>query len=229
MNSITRPTASLLLALLLLVPGALKAQTRFPTEHSVGVTGGVILSSMTFRPTSIVQDMRLGPSFGVAYRYIEEKYFGIQAELRLTQRGWKDRLEDYPELHFERALTYVELPVMSHIFFGNNRVRGFVNLGPQLGYFISDKKTTNITPPVEGLTTDHQTLPISRTFDYGIVGGGGLELRFGVNSFIIEGRYYFGLGDIFPNEKKDVFEASSNQHIAISAAWLFHLSKRKRK
>lgn len=217
------------LLLLLLPLTAANAQTRFPKERSIGFTGGMVMSKMTFRQETIPQDNRMGPTFGFVYRYIEEKYFGIQAELLLTQRGWKDRLEDYPDLHFERSMTYIELPVMSHIFFGNNRVRGFVNLGPKLGYFISDKKKTNITPPVDGLTTDHQTLPVSNRFDYGIVGGGGIELRFGVNSLLLEGRYYFGLGDIFPNEKKDVFETSSNQHIGITASWLFHLSKRKKR
>lgn len=204
------------------------AQKPFPKEHSLGVTGGVVLSKMTFRPETIIQDMRMGPTFGLVYRYIEEKYFGIQAELLFTQRGWKDRLEDYPNLHFERSLNYVELPIMSHIFFGNNRVRGFFNLGPKFAYFLGDAQKTNITPPVEGIITDHHTLKVSKRFDYGITGGAGMEFRFGRNSLLVEGRYYFGLGDIFPNEKKDVFEASSNQNIGVTATYLFHLNRRKK-
>ncbi|MGL4293412.1 MAG: porin family protein [Bacteroidales bacterium] len=218
---------SITLLCLFLFTGFAYAQKPFPKEHSIGVTGGIVMSKMSFRPQTILQDFRIGPSFGIVYRYIEEKYFGIQAELLFTQRGWKDKLEDYPELFFERSLNYVELPILSHIFFGNNRVRGFVNLGPKFAYFLGDSKNTNITESVNGLETAHHTLAIDRKFDYGITGGGGLEIRFGRNSLLLEGRYYFGLGDIFPNEKKDVFEASSNQNISITATYLFHLNRKK--
>ncbi|MEG1585519.1 MAG: porin family protein [Bacteroidales bacterium] len=203
------------------------AQKPFPKEHSLGVTGGVVLSKMSFQPITIVQDYKMGPSFGITYRYIEEKYFGIQAELLYTRRGWKDRLEDYPDLFFERSMDYIELPILSHIFFGNNRFRGFVNLGPKFAYYLSDSKNTNITEKIDGVETAHHTLAVSKKFDYGITGGAGIELRFGRNSILLEGRYYFGLGDIFPNEKKDIFEASSNQNISVSATYLFHLKRKK--
>lgn len=211
----------------ILSASAVWAQKPFPKEHSLGVNGGVVLSKMTFQPQTIVQDFRLGPTFGITYRYIEEKYFGIQAELLFTQRGWKDKLEDYPDLYFERSLNYVELPILSHIFFGNNRVRGFVNLGPKFAFFLGDAKKGNIPPTIEGLETAHQELEVTKKVDYGITGGAGIELRFGRNSILLEGRYYFGLGDIFPNEKKDVFDTSSNQNIAITATYLFHFKRKK--
>lgn len=201
------------------------AQNRFPREHSIGITGGINLSKMTFRPT-VIQDFKMGKTMGISYRYIEEKYFGIQAELLYTQRGWKDRLEEYPELQFERTLNYIELPILSHIFFGNDRFRVFFNLGPKFGLFLNDSKSTNINTPVEGVETAHQTMEISTKFDYGVTGGGGVELRFGRNSVLVECRYYFGLGDIYPNEKKDVFEASSNQNIAVTATYFFHLKRK---
>ncbi len=204
------------------------SQKKFPTEHSIGITGGVNLCKVSMQP-DVVQDFKMGETFGVVYRYIEEKFFGIQAELLYAKRGWKDRLEDFPNYHFERSFDYIELPIMSHIFFGNNRVKGFVNLGPSISYYLgNDKINTNIISPEEmAFETTHHGLAISNRFDYGIIGGGGLELRFGKNSFIIEGRYYFGLGDIFPNEKRDYFESSAHQYVSIKAAYLFHLGKKK--
>ena len=202
------------------------AQKPFPKEHLIGVTGGMNMSKMTCRP-SIVQDYKMGETFGISYRYIEEKFFGIQAELLFTTRGWKDRLEDYPDLYFDRTLSYIELPIMSHIFFGNNRFRGFVNLGPQISYFTgSDKINVNFDSSFsDEIITSHHYLSVANRFDYGIVGGAGIELRFGRNIVAIEGRYYFGLGDIFPNEKKDEFEASSHQNISIKATYYFRLGK----
>ncbi len=200
------------------------SQKRFPTEHSIGITGGVNLCKVSLQP-DIVQDSKMGETFGFVYRYIEEKYFGIQAELLFAQRGWKDRLEDFPNYHFERSYSYLELPIMSHIFFGNNRVRGFVNLGPSISYYLgNDKIKTNIISGEEvAFETTHHGLEITNRFDYGIIGGAGLELRFGKNTVLIEGRYYFGLGDMFPNEKRDYFESSANQYISIKTAYLFRV------
>ena len=151
------------------------AQKKFPKEHSFGVTGGMTLSKMTFRPR-VVQDFLPGATFGVTYRYIEEKYFGIQAELHFTQKGWKDRLEEYPQLHYERKLNYMELPVMTHIFFGNNRVRGFVNAGPQICYLLASKIDKNVFGEIDEETAHHD-IPVKNRFDYGIVGGSGMEFR----------------------------------------------------
>lgn len=200
------------------------AQKPFPKEHAIGITGGINLSKMTFRPT-VVQDYKMGETMGITWRYIEEKYFGIQAELLYTKRGWKDRFDENPDLYFERTLDYIELPVLSHIFFGNNRVRGFVNLGPKFGYYIGTSTKTNISSG-DALSSEHQTLPVKNKFDYGITAGGGVELRFGKHSVLMEGRYYFGLGDIYSNDKKDPYEASSNQNISVALTYLFHIRKK---
>ena len=209
-------------AFLLLGAATATAQKGFKPELSFGATGGMTLSKMNFSPT-IVQKYLPGPTIGVAFRYISEKYFGIQAEIRYTSRGWKDYWEDYPEYNFERRLNYLEVPILTHIYFGNNRIRGFVNLGPQLSFFLNDSSTGNMTD-VSELQTEHHTLAVDNKFDYGITGGGGLELRFrGKHSFLLEGRYYFGLGDIFPNQKKDTFEASASRSISISLTYLFNI------
>ena len=50
-------------------------------------------------------------------------------------------------------------------------------------------------------------------FDYGIVGGAGIELKTKAGNFFIEGRYYYGLADIFNNSKLDDFGRSANQTI----------------
>lgn len=207
---------------------AVYAQKPFPKEHSIGFTGGIDMSKMSFSPV-VPQDFKIGTTMGITWRYIEEKYFGIQAELLYTQRGWKDKLEDYPGLYYDRTLNYVELPVLSHIFFGNNRIRGFVNLGPKVAYYLGGKTNTNISNQISAdmYEITHFNEDVSHRFDYGIIGGAGVELRFGKHSFLVEGRYYFGLGDIFPNEKKDVFESSNNQSIFVTATYLFHLTKKK--
>ena len=63
-------------------------------------------------------------------------------------------------------------------------------------------------------------------FDYGITGGVGVELRLNRNVFVLEGRYSFGLGDIFGNKKADVFHGSSaNRGILVTLSYMFNVWK----
>lgn len=66
-------------------------------------------------------------------------------------------------------------------------------------------------------------MDIAHKIDYGIMAGAGIEFRIArSHGIVLEGRYYYGLGDIFRNRKKDVFSASHNQIITISLGYLYH-------
>lgn len=211
---------------ILLSTATISAQRNYKKEILVGGRGGVTLSRVSFNP-SVPQNYLLGYTAGVTFRYIEEKYFGFQLELNLAQHGWKEKFEEDP-YNYSRTLNYLELPFMTHLFFGNHVFRGFVNLGPQIGLFLSEKRTSdlnfNALPSFTGNHSQEQlTLPVAHKIDYGICGGAGIELRAKKNVFILEGRYYFGLGDIFGSRPKDYFQASSNQNIYLAFSYMFNL------
>ena len=67
---------------------------------------------------------------------------------------------------------------------------------------------------------------IGNKFDYGIAGGGGIELRTKkAGSFLIEGRYYFALSDFYSTTKKDYFARAAHGTITIKLSYLFDLRK----
>ena len=67
---------------------------------------------------------------------------------------------------------------------------------------------------------------IQNKFDYGIAGGGGVELRTKkAGSFIVEGRYYFALSDFYSTTKKDYFARAAHGTITIKFTYLFDLKK----
>jgi hypothetical protein len=71
-------------------------------------------------------------------------------------------------------------------------------------------------------------MAIQRKFDYGIVVGAGIELSMPkVGHFILEGRYYYGLGDIFDNSKSDFFGRSNFGQIVVKATYLFDIIRTK--
>jgi len=220
-----------LLAGLSIIASVLSAQRIYSPDFSIGVRGGATLSEMSWSP-SVRQAFTPGVTLGIVARYTEEKYFGLIAELNLTQRGWKEALPSETGLDYSRHFTYIQLPVMTHIYFGSEKFRGFVNLGPSFGYMIGEKISSNFNysdiSSVDNYPLNHRTdqldMAVARKFDYGIVGGVGAEARFArKHSVIIEGRFYYGLANVFPSKRGDVFGASRSMSIEITAAYLFRL------
>jgi hypothetical protein len=71
-------------------------------------------------------------------------------------------------------------------------------------------------------------MSVENKVDYGIAGGLGLEFSHRrLGHFLVEGRYYFGLGNIYGNSKRDFFGKSNYANILIKAAYLFDISKSK--
>lgn len=224
----------ILLPLLLLLPFLTQrtmAQRHYVPHIHVGVHGGISMSRQSFYP-SIKEGWLNGMQFGFSFRYAEERHVGLLAELNIEQRGWKEDFEEAP-FSFQRRLTYIELPVMTHIFFGSRTIKVFFNLGPEVGYMIGDKSTASF--PYMDLPGGVRDFPanrryeqmqmeISSSFDYGITAGAGVEfiLRHR-HSITLEGRYYYGLGNIFPSAKKDTFSASRGSSIQITLGYLFRL------
>lgn len=206
------------------------AQKKIPREVQFGVLGGANLSQYRFSPT-ITQNQSVGYTAGVGVRYIEENFFGLQAELLLTRRGVDDRYDSYPQYSYERRFTYIELPVMSHIYFKmGKRNEIAVDMGPKIGFYLTDDTKSKIDADYESLVISpsrhgykHHDMAVEKTFDYGIQAGLGYEFRLSRElSLQLQGRYYFGLGNIFPDAKGEVFETSSNQSIQIVMSVWFH-------
>ena len=207
------------------------AQRNYEPHFAIGAKGGVTFSNMAFTP-GIEQTMLQGIELGVTARYIEENCFGIVAELNIEQRGWKETFDE-TDFRYQRRLTYLQLPVMTHIYFGSRTFKGFKNLGPSVGYMIGDGISSNFdytNPetvagfPIANRHVNQMSMDIKNRFDYGICGGAGIEFIIKrKHSLILEGRYYYGLGNIFSAKKKDEFSASRGTSIQVSLGYMFHI------
>ena len=207
------------------------SQVHYDGTIAVGGKAGASLSRVNFNPT-VRQEMLPGMTAGLAFRYIEENHFGLIAELNLTQRGWKEAFDE-SEYSYSHRLTYLELPIMTHIFFGNRRVKGFFNLGPELNVMLGDGISSNFdyrnaasmdyflqnSRHIEQLTMD-----VKNKFDYGICAGAGMELNLNAkHSLLLEGRFYYGLTDVFPNHKTDVFSSTNSMSITATIGYFYRL------
>ena len=197
--------------LLFLFFGALYAQNAgFKPQWFLGAKGGATFSMVNFSPTA-GQGFTFGANGGFMARYLSHKNVGLQFEILYAEKGWKEAKSNY-----NRKLTYVSLPFVTHITFGNKIVRGIINLGPEISYLCIDKGIANAE------TTQYR--PVKNKFDYGIVGGLGIELRSKkAGIYQLEGRYYFGIGNLYGARATDYFRMSSNQSISVNLAVLFGL------
>lgn len=199
-------------------------KSTFKQELAVGGSCGVNFSSVSFVP-KVKTGMLMGLNIGATIRWNTEPNLGLQAELNFSQQGWKEKYEERPDLKYSRTINYIEIPFFTHIHFGSKRVRVFVNLGPKIGYAIGESTDSNLGDEKPNLTNDQHDMAIDRKFDWGLCGGPGLELRTGIGSFLLEGRYYYALGDIFNSRKEDVFPKSSGQVISAKLTYLIPINK----
>ncbi len=207
------------------------AQTHYEGTIAVGGKAGATFSKVNFNP-SVQQSMLPGVTAGLMFRYIEEKNFGLIAELNMTQRGWKEAYDD-ADYNFNHRFTYLELPIMTHIFFGNQRVKGFFNLGPELNVMLGDGITSNFDYQ-QAASTDYfitnarhieqMTMKINNRLDYGICGGAGMEINMNSkHSLLLEGRFYYGLTDVFSSHKTDVFSSSNSMTVMVTLGYFYKL------
>lgn len=204
-------------------------------NFAIGVNGGVNLNKVTFQPT-FKQSMPMGIAGGLTARYISEKYFamicGAQVELNISQKGWEALFETEdgqkdPSRSYSRNMTYLEVPFLAHLAFGRDfGAQFFLNLGPQIGFLISEsEESTGWTPELIAIRKEYGK-KIENKFDYGIAGGGGIEIRTKrAGSFLLEGRYYFGLADFYRTRKKDDFSRAAHNTISVKLTYLFDLKR----
>lgn len=215
---------------------------------SVGVNGGYVLSSVGFTP-KVNQKMFGGMTGGITFRYVCEKYFStvcsVQAELNYAKIGWKQDIldaSDAPVINqhtgvaeeYSRTVNYLQIPIFAHLAWGREQqgFQFFFQAGPQFGIYLSESTAASYDLSSPNLddranqTVAQETMPVENKFDYGIAAGLGMEYSHRkVGHFQIEGRYYYGLGNIYGDSKKDYFGKSNFGNIVVKLTYLFDLMK----
>ena len=250
-----------------LIPHSSAQVGEFRKDLAVGINGGVAMSSVAFVP-KVPQSMLSGPTFGLTARYTCEKYFSsicaVVAELNYTQMGWKENLLDMNDqpvplhtdesqtLNYARKVNYIQVPLLARLGWGRERsgFQFFIQQGPQLGFYLSDKSESNFdvrdpafNPKIENgkygpdykygdkrvsQVVAQDSLTVENKIDYGIDLGAGLEFsNRHVGHFIVEGRYYYGLGNLFGNTKRDYFGRSNFGTIIVKFTYLFDIIRTK--
>lgn len=196
-------------------------------EMYLGAQGGVTASTVLFSPTvsnmsnPFTNGVTLGGNAGVVFRYAGHKVCGLQVELNYMHRGWREHTDTAT---YQRNLHYLELPFLMHLYFGKQAVRGFVNLGPQIGVCLAD---TASGPRISG-TAAHQYNSIESRFDWGLAGGLGMYVRTrNAGVYQLELRANYSLGSVFHTSPTDHFSLANPLDVSLNLGWLWPLNKPK--
>ena len=210
---------------------------------SIGVNGGYAMSTIGFTP-SVSQGKHGGMTGGLSMRYVCEKYFSticsIYAEVNYAQLGWKENIKDVnnqPVINastkeaenYKRTLNYIQVPIFAHLAWGKEQkgFQFFIQAGPQFGYLLSESTDSNFAFDQRNMDDRankvyaQDSMSVENKFDYGIAAGAGIEFSAPkIGHFLLEGRYYYGLGNIYGDSKRDYFSKSNNGSIMIKLTYL---------
>ena len=213
---------------------------------SVGVNGGYVMSNVGFSP-KVPQALHGGITFGLSGRYICEKYFSticsIYGEVNYTCAGWKEDIltaQDQPVINsatgeaekYSRTINYLQVPIFAHLAWGKETkgAQFFVQAGPQIGLYLNEKTKSNFDFDKVNLNdrgntiVAQDTMKVERKFDYGIAAGIGMEYSAAkAGHFLLEARYYYGLGNIYGDSKRDYFGKSNLGNIVVKLTYLFDI------
>jgi len=202
------------------------AQYNTMSEWYIGPSAGASMSTINLMPKLVDKLYTQGKTFGFTTRYISENHFGFQIDLNYFEAGWKEDLSGLKkasEYSYARKLNFVEVPFLMHAYTGSETSRVFLNVGPKFSYLLSESENIRDLS-INNQLRDHNKA-VANPFQYGIVAGAGLEFHLMRSVLGLEGRYCYGLTNLFDDKiDSENFSSSSLQTISLNVYFLFELS-----
>ena len=160
------------------------------------------------------------------FRLISEPHIGFQAEVNYTQKGWKE-----DSVGYQRRITYVTIPIMTHINMGKKAVRFTLNLGPEVAFKISEKEQFKDPATSQPDNVNYREFfgkPTDNSLDLLFTVGIGMEYHLkGGGAVALEGRGFYSLPNLF-DKNKYVYNISQGNGAQVKLAYFFQLNKKKK-
>ncbi|BDD07626.1 hypothetical protein FUAX_00580 [Fulvitalea axinellae] len=172
---------------------------------------------------------------GVMFRHVAEPHLGFQAEINYLQRGFKQQLPEAIQNgeYIEAEYDYIQVPIMASIYALQGKTKVFFNVGPYLAFGISGTETVFQVENFEKKSSKTTDIDFGSedfdAFDYGLEAGLGLERRFEFGILQVEGRFTWGMGNIYNADKPYYPDHTQNMTLGLTVNYLFQLDKGREK
>ncbi len=211
----------------------LQAQDSLATykKWSIGVKGGASFSFISSTQENITRERPFtrtnqGIAFGGIIRYMTEKNFGLQIEANYVEKGWEEifrSLSDQerldPSRFYQVNLSYLEVPILAHGYFGKRNLRIFATLGMYGGMLLSSSTQTAPTVDPNEITYEY-LVPEQNKYDLGVRGGAGVAVVTKIGTFQVEGTYSLGLNSVLDRNRAPIPSILQNNTIVGSLGYL---------
>ncbi len=180
------------------------------------------LSTVSFKPSKDATPFYGGkPDFGLIVKYFDQKWFGLQAEVNFTQRGYN---APFKEIYKERHVSdYIETPFLTQLQIGFIGIKVHAQAGFYLAYLLNSKHGVDSTGTMVLKPYSIDMLRDNR-FDYGLVAGGGLSKEFKWGVIQVDIRIQYGYGDIYKHSYKNNPYQSKAIVQNVSISYLYNIS-----
>lgn len=193
----------------------------FKPYSSFGIKQGLNYSSVLFVP-GVKQGITLGYWGGLTYKYQNERLFGLQVELNYIQKGWTEEFEDTKDL-YNRKLSYIELPFITHVVLGKRKLKYYVNLGTAFAYLISEKEEMSLQE--ETKVREFYNKTVENDIEFTGIGGAGVVVDSKIGEFQAGFRYIFSFTDIFNVTDDTYYYQSQSSAIGFSITYFIFSNK----
>jgi hypothetical protein len=188
-----------LLVLLAAIAVMFPARAQDDEKFQFGMKLGMNASTMKYEDSDDDDELKclMGPTAGLFFEIPINNFFEIRPEVLFVTRGlrWKEK-EDGDKAIYSWGWGFLDIPILAKAKYGNDKIGGFVNVGPQfgIGLFGAERLRTVIDgerdSERESLKFDDQYL---KRFDMGMAFGLGMECN--KTGIELEARYYVGMVD----------------------------------
>lgn len=203
-------------------------------QVSIGLRGGLNLANIytTNGLDNLTSDFKYisGPTIAGVLEYSVNDNFALQTELAYTRKGFQTNVGTDINLFnvplpvgvtAESRFSYLELPVLAKVKFGNEIVKGYVMAGPSVGYATNGRLITRANALLEFKISDTDlnldAINYER-FEVGATVGAGVAFNTPVGQLFADARYNRGFTELY--NIPIVEEKIRNQGLAFNVGFL---------
>lgn len=138
------------------------------------------------------KNLLVGYEIGINYNLKINKSLEFQPEIQLTQYGYKVSNGDD---HLIRKYNLISSNLLMNINLSDKKIRPFFVVGPFIGYKLSQYADMVYKGTILGDGKSSFLKNLHNRFDYGVIGGLGLQFKVGKPIINIQGRYQLGFAN----------------------------------
>jgi Outer membrane protein beta-barrel domain len=161
------------------------------TRPAVGVQVGYSRTDLALSGAGNLLESRQGAITGVYLQFPVRDFLAIRPELLFSLKGGRTVATGQADIDIE--LAYLEFPLLLRVSIPTGSLRPVLFAGPALAIQIGCDFTF---PDSTRATCGRDTLTNVRGWDFGVVGGGGVEMRLRRATVALEARYTAGTRSI---------------------------------